>query len=263
MYYELYIDVLFLVNFMMDYLLLLTAGKMLTCTATHVSIFAGAFLGAIAACAVICIPGHYVLLKFILFHIVINTIMIRTGLKIKERKKFLQAYLLLYICAFFLGGVMQFLGRHVKTAGLFVLLAAISYEVMQGAFWMLAQLRHIQNCRCRVTLYINEIPCTVEALIDTGNQLCDPVTGVPVHVIGSQALPKEWKQQSVQEIRMIPFRSVGQSGGMIPAIPADKMIVEPGKGKTSICIQKPLIGICREKEVFQGSYQMILNPDIF
>ena len=167
MYYELYIDVLFLVNFMMDYLLLLTVSRILTCTATHVSIFTGALMGAISTCAVICIPGHHFLMKFILFHIVINTVMIRAGLKIKERKKFLQAYLLLYICTFFLGGVMQFLGGHVKTAGLFVLIAAVSYEVMQGAFWLLAQLRSIQNYRCKVTVYLNGISHTVEALIDT------------------------------------------------------------------------------------------------
>lgn len=261
MYYELYIDVLFLVNFMMDYLLLLAVSRILTCTATHVSIFAGAFMGAISTCAVICIPGHHFLMKFILFHIVINTVMIRAGLKIKERKKFLQAYLLLYICAFFLGGAMQFLGSHVKTAGLFVLIAAISYEVMQGAFWMLAQLRSIQNYRCKVTVYLNGISHTVEALIDTGNQLCDPITKVPVHVLGAETMPKEWKRQMVQGIRMIPFHSVGKSEGMIPAIFAEKMVVE--SGKESICIEKPLIGICQEKAVFQGSCQMILNPDIF
>ena len=57
---------------------------------------------------------------------------------------------------------MQFLGGHVKTAGLFVLIAAVSYEVMQGAFWLLAQLRSIQNYRCKVTVYLNGISHTDE-----------------------------------------------------------------------------------------------------
>lgn len=41
MYYELYIDVLFLVNFMMDYILLLLVRRMLKCTATHGNIWYG------------------------------------------------------------------------------------------------------------------------------------------------------------------------------------------------------------------------------
>lgn len=265
MYYELYIDVLFLVNFMMDYFVLLTAGKILSCTATHRSVFAGAVIGAASTCAVICLPGQHFLFKFILFHFVINTVMIRTGLKIKERKKFLQAYLLLYICAFFLGGVMQFLGRRVRTAGLFVLLAAASYEIAQGAFWLVAKVRNIQNYQCQVTLYLNGIPHRVEALIDTGNHLCDPVTKAPVHVISQSVIPKEWARQGICGVRMVPFHSVGKGDGMIPAISIDKMIVEQkgaDSGK-SRCILRPLIGICREQEAFPGNYQMILNPDIF
>ena len=52
-YYELYVDVLFLVNFMMDYLLLLLVKKMLKCTATHGRVCLGAFAGALLTCIVV------------------------------------------------------------------------------------------------------------------------------------------------------------------------------------------------------------------
>ena len=57
MYYELYIDVFFLVNFMMDYLLLRLTGKMMKCSATHGRIIAGAAAGSLCTCAVMVIPG--------------------------------------------------------------------------------------------------------------------------------------------------------------------------------------------------------------
>ena len=50
MYYELYIDVLFLVNFMMDYILLLLVRRMLKCTATHGNICMGAMTGSFLMC---------------------------------------------------------------------------------------------------------------------------------------------------------------------------------------------------------------------
>ena len=81
MYYELYVDVLFLVNFMMDYLLLLLVKKMLKCTATHGNIFLGAILGSFLTCVVVILPIPYAVLKFMLFHMFVNIFMIRVGLK--------------------------------------------------------------------------------------------------------------------------------------------------------------------------------------
>lgn len=94
MYYELYIDVLFLVNFMMDYILLLLVRKMLKCTATHGNICIGAMTGSFLTCLVIILPVLHPFLKFILFHVVVNTAMIKAGLKIKDMRNFVKALLM-------------------------------------------------------------------------------------------------------------------------------------------------------------------------
>ena len=46
MHYELYIDLFFLINFLMDYFLLLMVGKMLKCRIRRLRIIAGAMVGA-------------------------------------------------------------------------------------------------------------------------------------------------------------------------------------------------------------------------
>ena len=43
MHYELYIDLFFLINFLMDYFLLLMVGKMLKCRIRRLRIIAGAW----------------------------------------------------------------------------------------------------------------------------------------------------------------------------------------------------------------------------
>ena len=53
MYYELYIDVLFLENFMMDSLLLLAVNRVLKCGRSYGRIFLGGALGSTLTCLVI------------------------------------------------------------------------------------------------------------------------------------------------------------------------------------------------------------------
>lgn len=50
MHYELYIDLFFLINFLMDYFLLLMVGKMLKCRIRRLRIIAGAMVGAFLTC---------------------------------------------------------------------------------------------------------------------------------------------------------------------------------------------------------------------
>ena len=95
MYYELYIDVFFLVNFMMDYILLLITKQMLHCSATRRSVCLGAAAGSLLTCIIVVLPLPAAFIKFILFHMFVNTCMIRAGLKIKNRRDFAKAYFLL------------------------------------------------------------------------------------------------------------------------------------------------------------------------
>ncbi len=44
--------------------------------------------------------------------------------------------------------------------------------------------------RCEVTLYLNERKMSVMALMDTGNLLCDPVSGDPVSILDHEFYEK-------------------------------------------------------------------------
>ena len=77
MYYELYIDVFFLENFMMDALLLMLTGRMIRCQAGKGRIFFGAALGAFLTCVAVLIPVPYLLIRLILFYGGINLLMLK------------------------------------------------------------------------------------------------------------------------------------------------------------------------------------------
>lgn len=260
MHYELYIDVLFLVNFMMDYLLLLTVKKILKCSATHKNIFIGSLTGSLFTCVVIAMPLEMPFMKFILFHIVINTLMVKVGLRIKKIRDTLRALIGLYIGSFLLGGIFTYLRQYVKTGSLFFGIAVLSYWMMQGVWAFITCIQRINQSTCKVTMYLGEVQCTVNALVDTGNCLRDPLTGCPVCVVEKGAMEELIEEEKIGELRNIFFHSVGTENGRIPVIQLEKMCVHR---ETKCWIFHPIVGICMERISENGGYEMILNPDIF
>lgn len=257
MHYELYIDVFFLVNFMMDYILLQVTRRVLKMQTSHVRICLGAALGAVLTCIIIIIPGLNVVVQFILFHEVVNVVMIKIGLKIGWNKTFLKAYLLLYISAFILGGIMEYLHQYIRAGSLFFVLALTGYYVSLGIWNLISYLARQKAGRCTVQLFAGEKECTVEALIDTGNGLRDMITGKPVSIISRDTARKLW-DGNLNGVRYIPYHTVGKAEGVMPLMVLDKMCV---LREEELWIMKPLAAISEER-LTSDEYEMIMNPDI-
>ena len=103
MYYELYIDVFFLENFMMDALLLMLTGRMIRCQAGKGRIFLGAALGAFLTCGAVLIPVPYLLIRLILFYGGINLLMLKVCFQTGWDRTLLFAWIFLYVSGFLLG----------------------------------------------------------------------------------------------------------------------------------------------------------------
>ncbi len=260
MYYELYIDVFFVQNFVMDYILLLLTKQMLRCSATHKRVCLGAVLGSFFTCVVIVLPIPFAFVKFILFHVLVNTFMIRAGLKIKTRTEFAKAYFLLYIGSFLLGGIMQSLQNYLRVGSLFFAIAIVGYYSVSSIWDLLIKLQKVSIYHCKVELYLGKKTVAVEGMIDTGNQLCDPVTGSPVHILDRSIARGFLIEESLQKVKYIPYHSIGRTEGVLLAVHIDRMRI---CGEQECWIEKPLIGISEQTVTAEGEYKMILNPKAF
>ena len=125
MYYELYVDVFFLMNFTMDTILLALLKKALACPVRYGRIIAGGVLGAVLTCVVVIWPCKTTWAKFIVFHGVINVLMLRTGLGLKWGRELFRGWVILYIESFLLGGVLQFAGQCILCIGSHQLLCGV------------------------------------------------------------------------------------------------------------------------------------------
>ena len=253
-------DVLFLVNFMMDYLLLLLVKKMLKCSATHGNIFLGALIGSVLTCVVVILPIPYAIIKIILFHMFINTCMIRVGLKIKTIREFVKAILLLYIGSFLLGGILEMLRQYVKIGSLFFFLAILGYYLALGIWKFISYLQRWNQYHCNVDVVCGKNVYRMKGLIDTGNNLSDPITGDPVSIIDKDMAMKLFDKEQIKNVRYIPYRTIGNAESVLLIIRADQLRI---CGEKTYEINQPLLGISEEKVSVRGEYEMILNPNLF
>lgn len=113
-----------------------------------------------------------------------------------------------------------------------------------------------------VQLTHGENHISVMALRDTGNSLTDPVTGRPILVVGAQVasrltgLTKEQLRKPVESIgllpglRLVPYRTIGQSGALMLAMRLQEVKIGNWKGSGLVAFAPECLGT-------RGTYQAL------
>lgn len=264
MYYEVYLDSIFLICFCMNrYLLGLTALR-LSCTATHGRLWIGAAVGAAGNLLAFLVPAEVLPLRMVLSAACLYGMMGITFrcwwgrglLKIAES---------LCVCFFLLGGILAVLlrllpgrGEWLASGATVLLLGAGCYEGIR----LLVQHRRRREESCRVTLYgADGRSVQVEGLVDTGNSLREPISGRPVAVLERRVWEELYPEKEPFGMRIIPYHSVGKSAGVLTGYPMKRLEVEI-EGIRRIC-ENVYIAIWQEKLSETGAYSILLQPSMF
>lgn len=264
MYYEIFIDVFFLTNVILDYFLLRTVNRLLKCSATHFRSLIGSILGAFGVCLIIIWPEKHILLNTILVHVVINTIMVKFGCKINHWRRLVQGILVLYAASFLCGGMLLMLKRYVGAEGLltFLFLSAISYLLITAGIQVYTYLKKRNSHIYEVVLYANGKQKKVKGLYDTGNRLTDPFNRKPVSIVDKSVAEELFPEAVIEKFKphYIPFKSVGCDHGVILVVTLDYLYLKR-EGADQV-VNEPAIALAWENGLLSKDYQMILNPDL-
>lgn len=204
LYLEVYIDVIFIINFVMDILLLMIVKKILKCRSTKLRMIFGGVIGAFGACILAVIPELNGFLQFLLSYCLICTGMVSVSYIQNGWKARLKSIAVLYITTFFLGGVLNSLYYYSKLGVFFHDLMNgrlfgnlnKTYFVIAILFGTIAIIVFIHtyysfrkgDSRLYATeLFYREKKVRVVGLLDTGNGLYDPIYGKPV-IIGEYSV---------------------------------------------------------------------------
>lgn len=297
--YTVYLDQVFLGNLVMNYAILWAASKISRVQATRVRLVCGAALGAVYALAVLA-PGYEYLLS-LWFKIIISTLMLSITFAPLPPRKFLACLGTFYLASFALGGItlgMIFFIHSGEITSFDGVASVVSRNFWPGvllglaAFWVAG--RGITSAMNRgvfdnlfkmnITIINGETQIKTEALLDTGNQLHDPMTGCPVIVVEyavmKPLLPMEIRAiyeqggepdvwQILQSLghgscaarfSAVPFQSLGRGNGLMLGFRPEEVLIE--FQKRQVRAGRLIVGICREKLDARGAYHALLTPNI-
>ena len=200
-----YWDLTVFLNFLVDYLLLFAAARLSGIYAAHWRLLVAATLGGVYAGG--CLLPGFEFLGALPWRVVFLALMAMFAYGLR-RSTWQQAGLFLLL-SFSLGGMAQLAAG--ENPGKLLLCA--------GLLWLACTL--LLRGRAGPGQYIpleisgNGTTVRLTALRDTGNTLCDPVTGLtaqqlssPIETITSQTEPG---------LRLIPYHAVGQAEGFLLA----------------------------------------------
>lgn len=260
---DVYVDGVFLLNFLTDYLLLQGAGFLSGGGTRNGRLLLGALLGAVFG-VVSLLPG-FRFLGGVLWQGVFFLLMV--WIAFGWGRGLLRRGLLTGLLAMALGGCAYLLGQRSLLSFLSILAAAaLLIFACRAASAGGASLGNLMQ----VQLRLGQRTAELTALRDTGNSLRDPITGSPVLVAQWEAaerlLPMGLNRESLRNpaqamtelkgkspnlrLRLIPYKAVGQEGGLLLAVHCDE--VRAGKKKLGNLVAFSPTNLCEN-----GAYQAL------
>ncbi|MCL2400445.1 MAG: sigma-E processing peptidase SpoIIGA [Defluviitaleaceae bacterium] len=284
---EIYADVILLVNFIMNSFILWAIVKLFRQKPKYLRILSGGLLMALMYVGtIILIPFNWGL------SIAISFVMIAIGILIalrpKNVKSFFSQIFVGYLCSFTLGGLGMTLfyntGMPSGSWRLLVICIISAYVVIKFGMRVIEKITIKKQMLCPITIYIGEDALSLQALVDTGHTLHDPLNNAPVIIAEFESvkelLPSDvrlmfYEQQEndlsgllsasvgsqfYERIRMIPFVSLGLSNGMLIGFRPDKVALITSEKE--LLREDVVIGIYNRKLSGDGRYQGLIGPEL-
>lgn len=295
-----YVDVVFLVNLIMDFFILWATGKIGKISIKMVRVFLGALFGAFYS-LVIFFP-EWPVLTSLTVKILCSLMMVLIAFAPLPLGTFMRSLGYLYLVSFAMGGAVMGAIYLTNNApgyvqawnGAAIIMGNIHYGWLSVAIGMaillgVGGLSYVrknwfqQHLLSEIILTFGREKASLLALLDTGNQLVDPLTQKPVIVVEVRALQKLIPQEVVNiinsgeeirfselalsidaqwlsRLRIIPFNSVGRSHGLMLGFRPDTVeIRHHGKVYKSGDV---IVGLVNKKLSNQGRYQALLHPEL-
>jgi stage II sporulation protein GA (sporulation sigma-E factor processing peptidase) len=283
---EVYADITFLINFVMDFIILWATARMVRITPGLSRIGVAAFLGGLYAVGFL-FPSLQLFYHFP-FKVVFSCLMLVVALPFSSWEVFTRALVFFYLINFTVAGasiacsyMLQADAAHAYSRYLW-LTAGVLCALLIGIYGGKWIGRRIVPglLKFGVEMTFDHRSCSGKGFLDTGNKLRDPLTNKPV-IIAEYEWLKDCLPADVQEamdsnsdeermldelivsswsrrLRLIPFTSIGKNNGMLVGIRADEVKVELGRDYPRY--ENLVIGIYRGK--LSSNYQMLIPAEI-
>lgn len=289
-----YLDIIFVENVLMNYIILFATLVVIKVKnkRQQIKLFLSSIIGS--TYALIVYLGILPIYSNLVAKIILSVVMIYVAFRPLNMKQLLKQLLIFYLVSFVFGGCTFALIYFIKPEnvkihnGVFVgtypikvalLAGVVAFIITEIAFKINRNKLNRHNTFFCIKIYDGEKMLKVNALLDSGNMLKEPISGMPVIIIekktlsklipeeilnyiediigGDEKEDKDGIQQYLSKIRMVPFMSIGKDNGMLVGIRVDKVKIET----EDINIEKEnvIVGIYNNKLTKDNKYNALIG----
>jgi sigma-E processing peptidase SpoIIGA len=249
-----YLDSYFLENFLFDLLLLMVTAGFAKIKFQKGRGMLAAAIGSLYSCiALVCSFSNGAVGK--ISAIATAGIMVLTEFGRLRLKQCIKVLCLFYTAACLGSGIMYTIAAYCSDS---MLLASVTVGILcivvKGTDKKIRRTYSV-ILRCQgKTVYVT-------AITDTGNNLTEPITGRPVHVVAAGVWEQLKSENEPQEgAWIIPYRSMGKRHGLLVGKQLERMVIK-GEYKDTV-IEKPIVVCFRGQLSKERDYEMLLHPAV-
>ena len=290
-----YVDIVFLENLIINYVILLSTGIISRNIIKHFEIFLASIIGALYAILNYILPMN--ILENFIFKIILSILIIKIAFPGLEIKKYFISLIMFYLTSLTFGGatfMFMFLvdsNNVIYKNGSFI--GMNSTEIMIfgclfGFFIIFTVSRILKNkfnflnLLCEMEIFYNGKCQKLKTLIDTGNFLKEPITNQDVIIVEKVYLKNIIEEKMWGEIKniisgkylgklndevykyhfkVIPFTSLGNENGLLIAFKPDYIKLYSCNGE--IVKNNVFIGIYDGKLSRKNNYSSLVGISVF
>ena len=200
MYLEVYPDIIFVLNFLLDFILLYLLKMINRRESSLVRRCIAAVLGGLIAAIVGVLPWINILMRFLVMNVAGSTLMLWVAFGKMKRMEFFKQFITFYLITYFVGGLVNSvyyhtdmrlkllsIGKFVKFSNIpIVFVLAVIFVIVPIALLLIWMLRWYQSDvreTLEIELFYGDYSICTKGFMDTGNCLYDPIFRKPVIII--------------------------------------------------------------------------------
>lgn len=255
---KVYIDLILIVNFFIDLIILLTVSIVLKRNAKLRRLILSSFMGTITVLVLFIDMNN---LELTIFKLFTSFIILLIAFGYKDIKYFLNNLLYFYTASITLGGFLYLLKINISfkkigfifyNSGLelsFIFIVIFSPLILYIYIRQIKELKLINTYRKKVNVYINGKIIELNGYIDSGNTLKEPYGNKYVIIAKSKELEKETK---LNNFIFVPYKTINHEG-IIKCVLPEQVYIEDLGLKTNV-----VIGIS-DKSIKMDGIDCLLN----
>ena len=267
-----YADVLLVVNFFINYFLLLSVGRITKSSFSRTRVCLGAAFGAACSLTLFLPPMDFFI--EILIKLAISSAMLLIAFRMKNIRVFGRYLLVTCAVTFGFGGAMLALWLTVAPRGMYyrngtvyfslspafvIFVTVVCYTIITLAGKICRRLE-LRSGECSAVIRCEGNERSLRLMYDTGNLLTEPFSGLPVIVARRNALggviPKGFPtEQSNGNLRVIPYSALGGEG-LLCAFRPQSVELRVGRRRNSV---ECYVAV---SDTLESEYDGIINPKI-